>query len=243
MIRTCGLPPVSGAPNPKCVITAETFGLRTQDDRGLFIANNYIFGGYTSETTACQLGCADNDCGYPALRPTFVNNLCAAASRNFTGTSLFARALDVAAAHNGDCPIIANNILDAQGSDGIVYELLHYDSSGNGQLSNECYQLYNNEFVPRGLPNYAYTYLNLTAGTSVDYINNHGNSYQQTGGNVATDPGYADENFADPTAEEYHLNASCLLKGLGTPIAAVTLDYDGQTRDPSHPTIGPDECP
>jgi hypothetical protein len=44
-----------------------------------------------------------------------------------------------------------------------------------------------------------------------------------------------------PTPDGFHLSGFCDLFGQGKSNAAVTLDYDKETRA-DKPTIGPDEC-
>ena len=49
-----------------------------------------------------------------------------------------------------------------------------------------------------------------------------------------------DPQFSAPTTD-LHLTAASPVRGLGTPLASVTTDYDGQLRNPSAPDMGADE--
>jgi len=74
-------------------------------------------------------------------------------------------------------------------------------------------------------------------------LNARNNPLQQIVGNVSIMPDYVAANVDQPTAAGYHLGASCTLDALGLPHPDVELDFDGEPRDATLPTIGPDECP
>jgi hypothetical protein len=242
LIRACGIETDAGQPDPNCKTTATSVGLQVTGDTNSLIANNYIFGGYTSEATACKVGCFQKNC-LPQLSTSFVNNLCAVASTAYSYTTVSATALDLGMPPSGDCPLIANNILDASGTAGTVFVLSHLDPMGNSQPT-ECYKLLNNDLVPNGLACEAEVLLPPKACfASATTLNAAGNTVQQISGNRDVAPGYATPNLANPSAAGYHLSSACALGGLGAPVTAPTVDYDNHPRSGTAPTIGPDECP
>jgi hypothetical protein len=246
VIQACGIVLPNGQPAADCLqSTSQSIGLSVAGDAGSLIANNYVFGGYTAETTACRLGCFASVSGVcpPGLSTTFVYNLCAVRSTAYSSTSSKATALDLGKPASGDCPLIANNILDASGTVGTVRTFSHFESGVNS-TPTECYQFFDNDLVPRGLACAGYVYLPPTlCYADAAALNTHGNAVQQMAGNVSILPGYAAENLSAPSATGYHLDATCALGRLGVPVGPVTVDYDNATRDPLQPGIGPDECP
>lgn len=241
VIRACGLIGSDGQPDPLCQVRGITIGLHVQGDFGTRYANNYVFGGHTSSTWGCRIGCYpfDNVC-YAGLAVDFVDNVCVARSNFFSATQLRTSALEFGTPRPQDCPRFANNILDAAGTDGDVYAIHHHDTSAS---TTECYQLFNNDLVPHGLPCPARFNLPPTscfANTAA--LEARSNAFQQMANNVELAPSYVLENYLAPSDAGYHLDATCALGGLGTPISGVTSDYDGEARDAVAPTIGPDEC-
>jgi len=130
-------------------------GIRLERDFGTLVSNNYVFGGYTSTTTACRVGCYPGSSCSPGLDVAFVNNLCVAEANYFPSTQTRTTALDVGQGLASECPLIANNILDANGS---VGDATPFSTPTRRQVvaPTEHLQIFNNDIVPRGLACAAY---------------------------------------------------------------------------------------
>ena len=242
VIQACGIWD-NGQPAPGCKVTNTSVGLHVEADNGTLVANNYVFGGYTSRTRACRLGCfIQNGCDYRNA-VTFVHNTCAATQVNYPNTSMSTYALQLANPAAADCPVVANNILDAQGAASNVHAFYHFDPMA-GVPPTECYHFENNDMVPRNLSCLAYVqFLGQVCFPSAAQLDAKGNAVQQVANNVDLDPLYVAEDIMSPDAAGYHLDPASPLNGLGLPLPPVTTDFDGDARDPSFPTPGADEVP
>jgi hypothetical protein len=242
VIQACGLKDASGQPDPVCKAIGTSYGMLVEGASQSLIANNYVFGGFTSEATACTLGCdpQGTGCSLP-LSVSFVDNLCAVGWNDFAGATMTATALDLRYWGAPDCPLVAGNILDGSGN-ASAYDLKH-DSSFQNATPTECWKLSNNDLVPRGSSCAAWVYLkgSLCYSTAAA-LNAASTATQQLSANVDLDPSYVAANLSQPTAAGYHLDATCALGGKGLANASVTTDFDGKARA-TPPAIGPDECP
>jgi hypothetical protein len=243
LVHTCGLSQTNGQPVARCTDGATSQGLVMETDQGTLVANNYVFGGHTSNTTACRVGCYTNSAGCAfGIGTTFVDNTCVAHLTD-TSSAASAKALVLGNPLTGQCPLIANNLLDASGPAGTVRSFEHLDPM-KSPPPQECYQFFNNDLAPRGLTCAAYVlFLGKVCYANAGELNLKGNAVQQIAGNVSSTPGYVAEDYLAQTPAGYHLDATCALGGLGTAYPPVATDYDGNPRDPVHPAIGADECP
>jgi hypothetical protein len=115
--------------------------------------------------------------------------------------------------------IFCNNL--SQGSRYSIYDL----NSSNTQYTNIDY----NDFYSTGTLGYLGTSIRTTLSDIVSGFGGNANSI-----NILP-------NFTSPTDLHLTLSGNCSLNNAGTPLAGVTTDYDGDTRNTTTPDIGADE--
>ncbi|MBK6621436.1 MAG: hypothetical protein IPG32_11375 [Saprospirales bacterium] len=152
---------------------------------------------------------------------------------------------------------ISNNMIATFGGDGASSGILVKSSTGVELYFNtvrirknpgwECYavtitnsqqiELLNNNFVCEGSPTVANFPANINAGDYNNFYTDPGVNWLNT-----LDAG-AHSHSVDPnflSAYDLHIATSDLADA-GTPLASITEDFDGESRDPLHPDIGADE--
>lgn len=235
VVHACELPDAKGVPAPKCLAATNLDvgkrGLFVDWDSGSVIANNYVF----SRETACILGGPSDVTGNP--RPTlpvsFVYNTCVAFGPAWRDD--YPVVALVLGSSFTDVPLIANNVLD--GVDGAFA----HDSSYQNAAPTEGYRFLDNDLVPHGQACLANVYLpGQLCYPTVSSLPAKSNATQTLVGNVSLDPKYAHPNDARGAAS-FHLDSSCALAGLATPIPSVSTDFENGART-STPAIGPAEC-
>ena len=115
--------------------------------------------------------------------------------------------------------IFCNNL--SQGSRYSIYDL----NSSNTQYTNIDY----NDFYSTGTLGYLGTGNRTTLSDIVSGFGGNANSI-----NILP-------NFTSPTDLHLTLSGNCSLNNAGTPLAGLTTDYDGDTRNTTTPDIGADE--
>jgi len=198
--------------------TASGFVLNQLD--GGYLANNFILLGEDDDTEYSGIWLPNDNA---ATKNIYYNSVYIGGTATGGNSYAFIRG-------NNATPLdVKNNIFSnfRTGGSGVHYAIANQNTASWAST----YTDHNNYYAATA------TTTGLWGSTDTDFETWTSNT---TGDTLSFD---AQPQFIDPANNDLHIDPanSCAFNSIGTPIAAVTDDYDGTTRDANHPDIGAHE--